>query len=88
MSVVLYDGRNPNCASINIKFSVAHLLILFNQHSGNVVKLNKWLKIQVVIHTILSLQYNRHSFNILSYPGDLLCFILDIPCAISETVNG
>ena len=38
----------------------------------------------MIIHKILSLQYNRHSFNILSYPGDLLCFILDVPCAISE----
>ena len=63
-------------------------IIPFDQHSGNVVRLNKLFKIQVVIHKILSLQYNRHLFIILSYPGDLLCFILDIPCAISETVNG
>ena len=57
-------------------------IIPFDQHSWNVVKLNKWLKMQVVIHKILSLQYNRHSFNILSYPGDLLCFILDNPCGV------
>ena len=59
-----------------------------DHHSGNVVKLNKWLKVQVIIHTLLSLQYNIHSFNILSYPSDLLCFIIDVPCAISEIVNG
>ena len=42
-------------------------IIPFDKHSGNVVKLNKLLKIQVIIHKILLLQYNRHSFNIIMH---------------------
>ena len=40
-------------------------------------------------NTVLSVLFCANKdIIIFSYPGDVLCFILDIPCAISEIVNG